>query len=89
MKKDNDILGDLFEWVDNSSPFSTDEEKEILSVVSQKSEALTESLNDEQRCLLEEYHSSLSELNYICYRQYFIKGIRFATSFLIEAIYDD
>ena len=62
------------------------EEASITPDLESLDQALNESLNEEQKELLHKYYDLLSELNIILEREAFIKGIKFATEYMIEAV---
>lgn len=67
----------------------TDDEKEIISKYGKAEKILRAKLNDEQKELLEEYDNAISETNSISERYAFVKGVRFATRLIFEALCDD
>ncbi len=83
--KHNNILNELWEYIDTFNPYAGKEEKEILSVVAVKSEEFAKSMTNEQIPIFEDYHDSLSELHSVERKEAFVKGVRFATQFLLEA----
>ncbi|MBO5356084.1 MAG: hypothetical protein J6B09_08465 [Clostridia bacterium] len=87
MKK---ILEDLWKsyQMENLLKNST-EGQEILQKLIMNEEILNEHLTDKQKEFFKAYDNCLSEISDICERMAFIKGIRFATQYLIEAIYGD
>ncbi len=78
-------LDHLWECLDTFNTYASEEEREILSVVAKKSELFIKSINEQQTKLFEDYQNSLSELNIVCQKNAFIKGIKFATAYLLEA----
>lgn len=84
MKK---ILEDLwYSYLMENSIERNTEKKKILNILTANEEKLHEKLNKEQKEALENYENSLYEINSISEKEAFIKGIRFATMFLIEAL---
>ena len=65
------------------------EGKKALGKLIVSEEKLNKHLTDNQKELLKAYDNCLNEISDICERKAFIKGIRFATQYLIEAIYGD
>ena len=85
MKSDPKILDTLWEYIETFNPYASEEEKAILIVVAEKSEKLSKSLTADQALIFEDYRDSLSELHSVERKESFIKGIKFATQFLLEA----
>ena len=85
MKSDPKILDTLWEYIETFNPYASEEEKAILIVVAEKSEKLSKSLTADQALIFEDYHGFLSELHSVERKESFIKGIKFATQFLLEA----
>ncbi|MBP3401812.1 MAG: hypothetical protein J6K85_02005 [Clostridia bacterium] len=84
--KDRKTLHTLWEYIEAFEPFSSEEEKRALRVVIQRVEILEKTLSQEQKELLELYRDSIYELDSICKTEAFVKGIRFATSYLLSAM---
>lgn len=84
--KDEKTLHTLWEYIETFEPLSSDEESKALKVVIQRVELLKKALNQEQKELLDLYCDSTDELNSICQCEAFVKGIKFATSYLLAAI---
>ncbi len=70
---------------DECGKFDTEEEKELLSILIEKHEAVNKELTKEQIKLVEKYADALSKVNVSFAKKAFIKGCEFATSFLIES----
>lgn len=85
MKSKHETLDKLWEYIETFNPYASKEEKAILIVVAEKSEKLSKSLTADQALIFEDYHGSLSELHSVERKESFIKGIKFATQFLLEA----
>lgn len=66
----------------------SDREKELLHTLVISQERLHVELNEEQRRTLETLEECLAELRCITDRESFIRGIRFATGYLVEAMYN-
>jgi len=64
-------------------------EKEILGNYSEKEDILRSKLNSEQKELLENYDNAVCQTNSISEKYAFIKGVRFATRLIFEAMCDD
>lgn len=63
------------------------EEKEMAKRISLAEEALHQSLNEEQKAALKVYENCLDEISGVCEKNAFVKGVRFAVNFLLEALY--
>lgn len=83
--KHNNILNELWEYIDTFNPYASEEEKAILSLVAEKSEKFAKSITIEQMAIFEDYLDSLSELHSVERKEAFIKGVQFAVRFLLEA----
>lgn len=64
----------------------TDIEKEIIKNLSESDNQLRGKLNDEQKALLKEYDDAFLQVSRISEKNAFVKGVQFATRFLIEAL---
>ncbi len=84
--KDKKPLHTLWEYIEAFEPYSSEEETKALRVVIQRAEKLEKALSQEQKELLDLYRDSIYELNSICTSEAFVKGVRFATSYLLSAI---
>ena len=85
MKSQDKIIDTLWEYIETFNPYASEEEKKIFSVVAEKSEIFTKTMTDEQIPIFEDYHDSLYELHSIEQKEAFVKGVKFATQFLLEA----
>ena len=82
------VIEDLwYSYITNCLTEQTKEEKKILRTLIEYENDLHSKLNDEQKNSLKNYEDYLDKLSDISSRDAFIKGIRFATIFLIEALY--
>lgn len=81
----NDLLYKIWDYYDSIYSLSSAEGKRLLSIVVKYEENLTTILIDEDKLIFNRFNDSLSELNYICRRDAFIQGIKFATEYLMEA----
>ncbi|MBE6532189.1 MAG: hypothetical protein E7676_01615 [Ruminococcaceae bacterium] len=86
ISKGNKPLQTLWEYIVALEPFSSEEESKASGVVIQRLESLEKTLNQEQKELLNLYCDSIDELDSICQCEAFVKGIKFATSYLLAAI---
>lgn len=66
-----------------------EEEKRYINEVSNISTLLRSKLNDEQKELLEKYDNAVCETSRMSEKYAFIKGVRFATRIILEAMCDD
>ena len=69
-------------------PQIDNEEKEIINRLVQNERKFTELLNREQTIAYENFDACINELHTLIEKDAFIKGVRFATKFLIESIYE-
>lgn len=87
MKK---ILGDIwYSYQMEKHVERTEEENKILDVLLTNEKRLRKDLNEQQKAALKAYESSMDDLYCIYETKAFIKGVRFATQYLIEAIYNE
>ena len=66
-----------------------EEREELAKNVSNTDNALRDTLNKEQKALLEEYDRAVCLLGCATEKHAFIKGVRFTIKFLIEALCED
>lgn len=66
-----------------------EEREELAKNVSNTDNALRDTLNKEQKALLEEYDRAVCLLGCATKKHAFIKGVRFTIKFLIEALCED
>lgn len=85
MKSNQKLLDTLWEYIDTFNPYTSEEEKKILSVVAKKSEEFVKSMTNEQTVAFEDYRDSLWELHSVERKEAFAKGVKFASQFLLEA----
>ncbi len=64
----------------------SEEEKELIHRLVQKSDVLRAGLSEKQKYDLEQRDECQNELCSLCAKEAFIKGVRFATGYLLEAI---
>ena len=83
--KDNEFLIKLWNHIDMLDVVASPIEREVMGDAETHANALVKSLDDKQKVLFDRYDSSMSELNYICRQDAFIKGVKFATAYLLEA----
>ena len=86
--ENNKFLSELWNNIDMLDVSASPEEKEIIGDLQTHENALINTLSDKQKGLFKRYEDSMSELIYICSREAFIKGIKFATAYLLEAMDD-
>lgn len=83
-------LNDLWNYYLIEVPLKNTEKEELLvKRYSKQEDKFRSKLTDEQIVFLEEYDKAVSELNRISERHAFIKGIMFATRFIVQAMYED
>ena len=83
----NKTLTDLWQSLLEQHPAETRiEAKKLIGLVVQNEEALQSTLTQQQKEQLEKYEACLGELHDFYEREAFIRGVQFATNFLIEAI---
>ena len=83
-------LEDLWEQYQlENRPEPPDEKMKILNDLITHEEKLRAVLNAEQAEVLQKYDDCLSDLSAYFQKKAFIKGIRFATGYLIEALSAD
>ena len=63
--------------------------KRYINEVSNISTLLRSKLNDEQKELLEKYDNAVCETSRMSEKYAFIKGVRFTTRIILEAMCDD
>lgn len=63
-----------------------DEEKRLLIEAAAYEDELIKNMTDEQKENLFEYSRCLGEISCVCDAKAFVKGVKFAASFLIEAL---
>lgn len=64
----------------------TDKEKEIIKNLTESDNQLRDKLNEEQKALLQDYDDAFLQVSRISEKNAFVKGVQFATRFLIEAL---
>ncbi len=65
------------------------EQKELLELIIQNKKKLNETLDEKEKDTLEKLEDSIHELNDLYQKEAFFKGVRLATSFICEALYDN
>lgn len=78
-------LNEIWEMLDMNNNHSGREEKEMLSKLVGIENGLSEKLNAEQKVMLSNLMNTISDLSYIERKEAFIKGIKFATQYLLDA----
>ena len=66
----------------------TSKVKEITKRMDDSHDILFESMTDQQKDWLEQYDDSVHEMYSIFEKDAFVIGVRFATGFLVETMYD-
>lgn len=86
----NKTLEDLWYSYQTENPNDpVSEKKHLAAALNSAGQRLRADLTDEQKEALENYEECLNEIGGIAEREAFIKGVRFATKFLIEAMYEE
>ena len=83
------LLNAVWNCVDEEHTHSSKEERMALDVVIKKEDALTSTLTKKQIELFREYQDAFSELELITQKEKFVKGIKFATKYILEATNSD
>ncbi len=86
--KDNEFLIKLWDHIDMLEVVASPTEREVIDDVETHMNALIKSFDNKQKALFDRYDASMSELNYICRQNAFIKGVKFATAYILEATKD-
>ena len=63
------------------------QEREMAERISIAEGVLHQSLTKEQKAALKAYEDCLDEISGVCEKNAFVKGVRFAVGFLLEALY--
>lgn len=81
------VLEDLWYYYLIEAPMErNDKEKAIISEWSEKENYFRSKLNEEQLKFLNEYDDAVSQVGRISEKNAFLKGVMFATRFLVEAL---
>ncbi len=72
-------------YLEDDDPRTSLEEKIALNIIEETDKSLRKGLNDAQIKLLDEYIECWGELCAVYRKESFIKGVRFATKYLLEA----
>lgn len=64
----------------------TKEAEKLMDELDEREEALFANLSDEQQHALDEYKTSFHELRTLFEKDAFMKGVQFATAYMIEAL---
>lgn len=80
------VLNWLWDCIASQAPLATKEEKHFIKIIAQKEEELLKSLNRKEIKLFQDYQEAVYELSLIDQKQSFTKGVKFATSYLIESL---
>lgn len=67
----------------------TDKEKEIIKNLTESDNHLRDKLNEEQKALLQNYDDAFLQVSRISEKNAFVKGVQFATRFLVEALCEE
>ena len=83
-------LEDLwYSYVVENGMVRTEQERAIIKNLYEKDEQFRALLNQEQLVSFEEYDKAFNSTYSILEKDAFVKGVRFATRFLIEALYEE
>lgn len=74
-----------YQYLEESEPNQSLDEKIALNMIAEADKKLRNGLNDEQIKLLDEYVELWGDMCNIQRKESFIKGVRFATKYLLEA----
>ena len=74
-----------YQYLEESEPSQSLDEKIALNMIAEADKRLRNGLNDEQIKLLDEYVELWGDMCNIQRKESFIKGVRFATKYLLEA----
>ncbi|MBR6506119.1 MAG: hypothetical protein IKT37_00765 [Clostridia bacterium] len=74
-----------YQYLEESEPSQSLDEKIALNMIAEADKKLRNGLNDEQIKLLDEYVELWGDMCNIQRKESFIKGVRFATKYLLEA----
>ena len=78
-------LNNLWEMLENYNIRSSEEEQKFFSDAENKKLALLRLMDDDQKRLFFHYEEAMSSLIETERKEAFIKGVKFATKFLLEA----
>ena len=78
-------LNSLWEMLESFNITSSEDEKTIFCITENQKNNLLKTLNDEQKRLFFSYEDYMSNLIETERKEAFIKGIKFATQFFLEA----
>lgn len=65
------------------------EQRELVNLIVKNEDKLKETLNEKETETLKNLEDCIDELNHIAQKQAFMKGVRFAVSFMCEALSSD
>ena len=74
-----------YQYLEESEPSQSLDEKIALNMIAEADKKLRNGLNDEQIKLLDEYVELWGDMCNVQRKESFIKGVRFATQYLLEA----
>ena len=75
----------IWECINITHPDATEEEKRLMKIVAKDEEALIKAIDKEQAQLLKKLQESISNLINSERKEAFIRGVKFATQFFLEA----
>ena len=78
-----------YSYIVETGTVRTEQERAIIKNLSEIDEQFRAKLNQEQIALLEEYDKAFTATYSLLEKDAFVKGVRFATRFLVEALYEE
>ncbi len=78
-----------YSYIVETGTVRTEQERAIIKNLSEKDEQFRAKLNPEQIASLEEYDKAFTATYSMLEKDAFVKGIRFATRFLVGALYEE
>ena len=84
------LLEELWYSYDMTDTNENEEQRsELLNLIVLNEDRLKETLNEKETETLKNLEDCIDELNHIAQKQAFMKGVRFAVSFMCEALGSD
>ncbi len=82
------VLENLWYFYQQESPMEDSQEiKQLLNALEKSESGLKNELSEDQWNLFQQYDKILGEIDCILEMDAFVKGVRFATAYLLEALY--
>lgn len=79
------FLKSIWNYVEEENIYLSTEEKKALSIVVKKEDEFVKTLSKKQIKKFRNYQDAFSELELISQQDRFVKGIKFATKYILEA----